>query len=122
MFEKKFSLMNAYFDEQIALCNRRSEELFADSRGDEAVFEKVRANVFDIFRTVLSAAEKSCKGDAEAAARFFLLKLEQIPSNWVESYEKAKQHNDAAKMRTEEIKLDALRQIKEYFSGLEADE
>lgn len=122
MFEKKFSLMNAYFDEQIALCNQRSKELLADSRGDEAVFEKVKANVFDIFRTVLSAAEKSCKGDAEAAARFFLLKLEQIPSNWVESYEKAKQHNDTDKMRTEEIKLDALRQIKEHFSGLGADE
>ena len=122
MFEKKLSLMKTYFDEQIALCNQRSKELFADCREDEAVFEKIRANVFDIFRTVLSAAEKTGKGNAEAAARFFLLKLEQIPSNWIESYEKAKQHNDTAKMRTEEIKLDTLREIKEQFLNLGVDE
>lgn len=46
---------------------------------------------------------------------FFVEKTEQIPSSWVDSYEKAKQHNDVVKMSVEQIKLDTISEIKEYF-------
>ena len=62
----KLSALNGYFEEQIRLCAERREALLADERGDEANFEKVRSNVFDIFRTVLSVAERQGKGDPEA--------------------------------------------------------
>lgn len=118
MIEQKVSKLNSYFEEQIAMCDRRNKELIADDRTDEATFEKVKANVYDIFRTILSVAVKTGKGDPDAVRRFFVLKTEQIPSSWVTAYEKAKQHNDAVKMRLEQIKLDAVGEIKENFAKI----
>ncbi len=62
----KIEMMNSYFDEQIAACAARSQALLADDRTDESNFEKIRANVYDIFRTMLSVAVAAGKGDANA--------------------------------------------------------
>ena len=115
MIEEKLGLLTAYFEEQITLCYQRRDTLLADDRGDEADFERIKANVFDIFRTILSVAFKSCKGDSDAIRKFFLIKTEQIPTNWAASYVKAKQHDDVEKMQIESIKLDTLQGIKEMF-------
>ena len=61
----------AWLDDQIAACQARQKSLLSDDRGDEAVFEKVRTNVYDICRTLLAVAARTCEG--EAAGRFFLL-------------------------------------------------
>lgn len=114
MIEQKVSQLNSYFEERIAACGQRNKELLADDRTDEAMFEKVKANIYDIFRTVLSVAVKNC-GEAEAVKSFFIRRTEVIPSGWAESYEKAKQHNDAVKMQIEQIKLDTITEIKEEF-------
>ena len=116
--QEKITKLNRYFEEQIALCGRRNRELLADERPDEAVFEKVQANIYDIFRTVLSAAVQAGKEDPEAARRFFLQKAEQIPSAWSAAYEKARQHDDAVRMQTERIKLDTIRKIREAFAAI----
>ena len=118
MIEQKVSKLNSYFEEQIAMCDQRNKELIADDRTDESTFEKVKANVYDIFRTILSVAVKTSKGDPDAVRRFFVQKTEQIPSSWVTAYEKAKQHNDAVKMCLEQIKLDTIGEIKENFAKI----
>ncbi len=118
MMNEKVSWLYAYFDMEIAQCHQRGKELLADDRRDEATFEKVRANVYDLFRTVFSVAEKTGKGDMEAVKRFFLLKMEQIPSNWAAAYDQAKQHNDAVRMQLEQIKLDTMHEIKNRFNEL----
>ena len=106
--------LDRWLAERIALCGQRGQALRADDRGNEAAFEKIRANVYDIFRTVLSVAERNC-GDGEAARRFLLRRLESIPSGWKASYEKARAHDDPVKLRIERIKLDAVREIQEEF-------
>lgn len=116
MIEQKVSKLNRYFEEQIAMCNQRNKKLLDDERPDEATFEKVKANVYDIFRTILSVAVKTSNGDPDAVRRFFVQKTEQIPSSWVTAYGKAKQHNDTVKMCLEEIKLDTIGEIKENFA------
>ena len=116
MNTETISRMNRYFDEQIALCAQRERALLSDGRNDEANFEKVRANIFDIFRTVLSAAMKAAKGDFLAAKRFFEEKMIQIPASWEAAFEKARLHNDTVRMNIEQIKLDAIREIRETFS------
>lgn len=118
MIEWKVSTLNRYFEEQIAICGQRNKKLLADERTDEAAFEKVKANVYDIFRTILSVAVKTCKGDADAVQRFFVQKTDQIPSNWATAYDKAKQHHDTVKMQLEQIKLDTVGQIKETFAKI----
>lgn len=115
MIEQKILNLNSYFDKQISLCKQCNKNLLTDERMDEANFEKVKANVYDIFRTIFSVAVKNSKGDFEAIKRFFILKIEQIPSNWVIAYNTAKQHDDTVKMQIEQIKLDTVSEIKQMF-------
>ena len=82
MNHQNIQRMNDFFAERIAGCEQRGTALKADERGDEAVNEKVRANIFDVFRTVLSAAEKAGRGDTKAVRSFFRDRLEIIPSGW----------------------------------------
>ena len=66
MTGKKTAEMDRWLEEKIRRCGRRSQTLRADDRADEAVFEKIRANVHDIFRTVLSVAESRWPGTRRA--------------------------------------------------------
>lgn len=108
--QRKFE---SYFDEQITACQHRSKMLAEDDRMDEGNFEKIRANVYEIFKTILSAAERVCEKDELAKRAFFLQKAEQIPTSWRASYETAKQNGDVRKMHIESIKLDTIQEIKD---------
>lgn len=99
--------LNQYLTSQVSACQRRCAELQADQREDEAVFEKIRCNVFDIFRTVLTAAEKQPDPPA-----FFRSRLDQIPASWEKALEQAEKHGDAEKAHIESVKLEAVRQIR----------
>lgn len=115
MTEQKLQKCDKYFDGQINVCGQRERNLSADGRKDEANFERIRANVYDIFRTILSVAVKTGQGDPEAVKRFFVSKTEQIPSGWVTSYEQAEKHGDAVKMEIEQIKLETVAEIRQVF-------
>lgn len=108
--QQKFEV---YLDKQIAACKRRGQLLTEDDRIDEGNFEKIRANVYEIFKTILSVAERVCGNDNSAKKVFFLQRAEQIPTNWTASYERAKQNGDVEKMHIERIKLDTIREIKD---------
>ncbi len=82
------------------------------------MFERIRANVYDIFLTVLAAADKACGGDEEKVRRFYIDRLENIPSAWAASYENAVKHYDAVKMQIESIKPGAVAEIMEYFNRI----
>lgn len=114
MTNSKIEKMNAYFDEQIAACQGRSLALLADERQDEADFEKIKANVYDIFRTMLSVGCNT-QSTPEAAASFLEKKLEMVPANWCASLARAQEHGDAGKAHIERLKLDAVEDIKTNF-------
>ena len=113
--QKEFT---TWLDSQIAACEKRREKLLADERSDESDFEKIKANIYDIFRTVFNVALKTSDGDADAAGRFFLLKMEEIPANWKAAYDRAKQHDDAHKMQIESLKLETMQDIKTAFERI----
>ena len=115
---QKVSQLNCYLQEQIVSSARKKERLLADERPDEAVFEQVRGNIYDIFRSVLSVAAEKYEDDAGAGREFFRQKLEQIPSGWQASYEKARDHGDTVKMQLESIKLAVARDIRESFARI----
>ncbi len=100
--------LHTFLTEQAALCRERSAALTADDRRDEAVFEKIRANVFEIFTAVLSTARKQ-----PDPMDFFRRQLATIPANWEAALEKAKAHGDEARAHTELLKLEAVRAIRE---------
>ena len=107
----KTDALHSYLKAQNALYRQQAQTLLADDRGDESHFETIRANIFEIFDTVLSAGEKACAGDPDRIRQFFSWKLEQIPASWSASYEQARQHGDTEAMQVERIKLEAARTI-----------
>ena len=116
--EKKLEQLDEWFEKQIAFCAEEQRKLLDDDRTDEANFEKIRANVYDIFRTILSVAVKIGKGDTDAIKEFFHKKTEQIPAKWVSSYDKAKAHGEIEQMQIENIKLETIQEIKLKFSEI----
>ena len=116
--EQKVKKMNAFLEAEGIACRERSRTLFADHRRDEGTFEKIKGNVYDIFKAVLAASIKAHSNDPEAAKVFFLRKLNEIPSAWVTSREKAIQHGETDKQLIEELKLSAAQQIKEKFTEI----
>jgi hypothetical protein len=104
--------LKEWLEQKAEACRREQAALRSDMRGDEANFSAIRANIYDIFRTVLAVAEQTAGNDAERAARFFEKKLEEIPRSWRTSLEKAQAHGDVEKAHVERIKLDALEEIR----------
>lgn len=95
--------MEAFLKARIAACQERKAALLADGREDEAVFEQVRGNVYEIFLTVW----KLGKG-----TQFFREKLTTIPMSWHAAAMKAKCHDDAAAVMLETIKLETVQEIR----------
>lgn len=105
--------LHNFLTEQSALCRERAASLTADDRRDEAVFEKIRGNVYDIFTAVLNTAQSQTDPMA-----FFRHQLNAIPANWESALEKARAHGDDAKMHTELLKLDTVRSIRNRMEGI----
>lgn len=120
--QDKINKLNHYFDENISECNRRYAELQADDRKDDAVFEKIRSNVFGIFKQVLSVAIKQCASKPDETYSFFMKRLDAIPINWETAYNKAREHGDAADVQIEKLKLDAVRDIRNNVMQIWGDE
>ena len=105
--------VNDFFSQRISECYERQKRLQNENCNDEANFEKIKANVYDIFKTILSAAMKQHGDDSSKVQDFFMKKLEQISSEWAASYEKAEQNDDTRKMCIEKIKMSTAQDIKE---------
>ena len=103
--------MKEFFESRVAECAVRRDALISEQRFDEADMEKIKGNVYDIFRTVLSAAERACKDEA-STRDFFRLRAEQIPAAWHESLTKARAHGDDVKAAIECAKIEAIEDIK----------
>ena len=105
--------INDFFEQRISGCYEKQRQLENEDCNDEANFEKIRANVYDIFKTVLSAAMKKYGDDSLKVQEFFMEKLEQISSDWAVSYEKAEQNDDTKKICIEKIKMNTAQDVRE---------
>lgn len=112
--------MQAWLSRRAAQARERGTALRADGRGDEANFETVRANVYEIFHTVLGVAARTGQGDAHRERSFFESRLAQIPQPWRASLERAQAHGDEQKAYIERIKLDALEEITRAWTEADA--
>ena len=96
-------------------CLAKAGELENNTRRDEAIMLKIRANVFGIFVAVTQTAEK---GDPDNPAGFVREKIESIPGAWTESLAEAERHNDYVKIMNERIKLETIAAISENFDSI----
>ena len=109
-----FKKLMACLTEAEAACRARAAEKAADSRGDEANFEKIKANVYGIFKAVLETAMK-VHGDGAEAETFFASKLRGIPSGWRSALTAAADKGDSAAAHTERLKLGTVAEIEKMF-------
>ena len=106
--------MNTYFASKLAACAAEAAALEADDRKDEAIFARIRGNVYDIFRTVFSVALNT---EADAAG-MFRKKLDEIPRNWQTARQLAETHGNSGKAHIEDIKLQTAAEIRRVFEAV----
>ncbi|MBQ8831776.1 MAG: hypothetical protein IJ017_09265 [Oscillospiraceae bacterium] len=99
----------AFLEMSAARCKEQASALSEDGREDEAVFAKIKLNVYDIFKAVFNTLGEGDK---------FLAKLSDIPVGWQVSLEKAEAHGDTGKAHIERIKLETAEEIKTRFQQI----
>jgi len=92
-------------------CRSLEKACFADSRADEAVLERIRGNVYEIFLSIADTAAK-VKQDEEIYP-FLQEKLTQIPSSWEKARNAALTHGDSERAALETIKLETAQVIRQ---------
>ena len=110
--QKKWARFHAELVRQQQAALAKAEALRAENRGDESVFERIRANVYGIFVSVLEAADKQYGADETAMRQFCLRKLEEIPAEWEAAAQKADAHHDERAAFLERQKLRAAGEIR----------
>lgn len=70
-----------FFDERMEGCRERQRRLQGEDRGDEANFERIRENVYDIFKTVVSVAVKNVAAIAVRHGNFLRIGSKGFPRN-----------------------------------------
>ena len=93
----------AYIDDRIAEHNKIGEQYKADDRKDEADLEKIKANIYEIFRTLFLNDIKQLEGKDLGNNKDigiyneYLHRFDTIPTNWKVALDKAKEHGDITK-------------------------
>lgn len=106
-----------YLEQRRTECDERILFLRSDARCDEAAFETIRKNVYDIFLSVFNTSFRTQCGE-DHAILFFESKLRTIPENWLHSLEQAKRHGDVTKQHIENLKLEVLQDITVHFEQM----
>ena len=101
-----------YLEEKTDACKAEIAALQAEGRMDDAAFAKVRANIYDICRTVTDVHVNRTKAGKPAVQA----QLDRFEAGWSEALAQAKIHGDAKAAAVEEIKLQTLREINVRFA------
>lgn len=96
-----------YLTQQIEAGRKEARRLEAEGRIDDASFAKVKANIYEVCRTVTQALINRPGAGVDAIrARF-----EGFQTTWGNALEQAKQHDNANGIVVEETKLNALADV-----------
>lgn len=114
--ERIEAFMN-YLDQRTASVQKDTLRLIADDRRDEANFEKIRANIFQIVKSMLQASARMSQEESERV-RFLESKLALFQETWEGYLAKAKEHGDDLKVVQEQTRLEALAEIQDVFSKI----
>lgn len=91
-----------------ARCAAEEAVAKGDLRPDEAVFARIRGNVYGVCATVYGALKKA-RGANFAAA--YDAKLRELERTWSAAWDQAAAHDDPDRTFTEDVKLAALRDV-----------
>lgn len=97
---------------------QESERLMKDDCQDEAVMEKIKLNVADIFYKMFEVSLKKVCGKADAYEEIYkayLAFFNKIPTPWREKLAKDKEYNMSEECLKEELKLETADKIQKMF-------
>ncbi len=114
---KKREAFTQYLDQRTAEVNKLTLKLAEDDRRDEADFEKIRSNIFQVIKTIFSASGRVSPYEAEQI-RFFDHKLTDIEETWQKALAAAKDHNDEKRVLQEQTKLEVISEVREMIEQL----
>ena len=97
-----------YLTHMKALMRTEEAAAKAEQRPDEAVFARIRYNVYDVCATVYGALLRAKGADFPAA---YEAKLRELDRAWSAAWDKAAHYDDADRTFTEDVKLAALRDV-----------
>nr|WP_300863010.1 hypothetical protein [uncultured Acetatifactor sp.] len=103
-----------YLDQRTSSIQEDTLRLIADDRRDEANFEKIRANIFQIVKTMLQASARLSQEESERVS-FLKSKLASFQETWEKYLMAAKEHGDDLKVVQEQTRLEALAEIQDVF-------
>ena len=117
MESEKTSAFISYLDQRTTSVQEDTLRLIADDRRDEANFEKIRANIFQIVKTMLQASARISQEESERVG-FLEAKLALFQETWEGYLRKAKEHGDDLKIVQEQTRLEALAEIRDAFQKI----
>lgn len=115
--EKVYKLLNEIKEQ----CEATENKLKADDRLDEALIEKIRGNIADIFLTVFEVSYKqtiAAGGDAQMLINKFSDFFAKIPATWNASLEDAREEDDFETIYKEEAKIAMAEHIQAEFNKI----
>lgn len=125
MMTKCEQLKSEYLNEITALMDAwkdKSARLEQEGSTDEAILERIRVNIGDIFYKMFNVSyNKACRNTETAQVELkrlsdaYLDFFEKIPAPWKEKMAKDKEHNMMEEYYKEQIKLETVEQIKKLF-------
>lgn len=114
MESEKIQTFINYLDQRTSSVQEDTLRLIADNRRDEANFEKIRTNIFQIVKTIFQASERMSQEESERV-RFLSSRLALFQETWEASLMKAKEHGEDLKIVKEQTRLEALAEIQDQF-------
>lgn len=117
MNKTKAEAFTRFLDDRTAHIQERVMQLNQDHRNDEANFEKIRANIFQVIKTVFLAYQKTPRAERELRT-LMDAKLTLFERTWTDSMAKAKEHSDEKRVLQEQVKLEAVKEIRQKFEEL----
>ena len=105
-----------YLEAKIEKLKKEASELEKNYRQDDAVFVKIRINVYDVCKTVFGVFKKVKSEDSLCVE--YIRKLDEFEKTWSDSLEKAKEFGDLKKIAAEEEKLSALADVRKKFAEI----
>lgn len=106
-----------YLDDQTSVIDSNITRLIRDNRRDDANFEKVRANIYQMLKTIFQASLRTST-EEEAQLKFFDARLKMIEATWKTALDKAEEHNNATRILQEKIKLEVMKDVRNTFKEI----
>ena len=109
---------NSYLVEQQKNMLENANKYISEGREDDAVFLKIKANIYYVFSTLAKVSKQQANNDINQWKELFLQKAHNVPSAWKVSLEKAREFGDTKKIVIEESKLSTVDEIMKQYNTL----